>query len=171
MSDKPLVILGSSRSNGDTRHAVDLAMAGHEFELVDLLNYNFTFYDYEYRNRKDDFQAIVPKMLGAEKIIFATPVYWYAMSAPLKIFIDRFSDLVRVEKNQGRQLEGKKTFLISSGTDDNLPQGFEIPFQRTSEYLDMDYQGAVYLYSGGDNNLRQKSAQKIGVEFTKLLNN
>lgn len=170
MSVKKLVIFGSSRSHGDTRRAIDLALAGQEFELVDLLNHNLTFYDYEYRNRHDDFQNIVQKMLAAQKIIFATPVYWYAMSAPLKIFIDRFSDLVRFDKKEGRALKGKKTFLISSGTEESLPQGFEIPFQRTSEYLNMAYRGAAYLYSGNDGALRTTSEQAIGPLFTALLN-
>lgn len=39
--------------------------------------------------QKDDAAAIVSKMLSADVIVMATPVYFYAMSAQMKTLIDR----------------------------------------------------------------------------------
>ena len=53
-------------------------------------------------------------MVQYEQIIFATPIYWYAMSAQLKTFFDRMTDLLTIHKPLGRQLrKGKKMFLIA----------------------------------------------------------
>ena len=38
---------------------------------------------------KDDMQALYDKILSADKIIIASPIYFYALSAQTKIFIDR----------------------------------------------------------------------------------
>jgi hypothetical protein len=59
---------------------------------------------------------------------------------PLAIY-----DLLSTHKPIGKSLKGKSTFLISTGTDPELPEGFEIPFKLTSEYFEMRYQKAFYL--------------------------
>lgn len=33
-------------------------------------------------------------MIEADLVVFATPVYWYAMKGPMKDFLDRFSKFV-----------------------------------------------------------------------------
>jgi multimeric flavodoxin WrbA len=66
------------------------------------------------------------------------------MSALMKTFFDRFSDLITYRKTTGRQLKGKSTLLIAVGADQYLPDGYEIPFKSTSEYLDMNYLGHIY---------------------------
>jgi len=38
---------------------------------------------------KDDMQPLYQKIRNAQGIIFATPVYWFNMSAQMKLFIDR----------------------------------------------------------------------------------
>ena len=48
-----------------------------------------------------------------DTIIFATPVYWYSMSGILKVFIDRITDLLTIEKELGRKLRGKKMAVVS----------------------------------------------------------
>ena len=92
----------------------------------------------------DQYFILVDKLLLHETIVFATPVYWYAMSGLLKSFFDRFTDLVTIRKTLGRQLKGRKILVIAVGADEDLPAGFEVPFQRTANYLDMTYDGLVY---------------------------
>ena len=38
---------------------------------------------------KDDMQPLYQKIRNAQGIIFATPVYWFNMSAQMKLLIDR----------------------------------------------------------------------------------
>lgn len=77
-------------------------------------------------------------------IVFATPVYWYSMSGHMKVFFDRLTDLVTIQKKAGRQLKGKKMFVVAVGSDQALPIGFETPFQQTAAYLHMHYLGCYY---------------------------
>lgn len=107
-------------------------------------------YSYGHLNAEDAFGAIADAMAAAEKIVFATPVYWYAMSAPMKVFFDRLTDLTENRKAQGKALTGKSTWLMATGTDPELPLGFEVPFARTSDYFGMIYRGFAYLYTGTD---------------------
>ena len=45
-------------------------------------------------------------------------------------------------------MAGKDVWLIASGTEIALPDGFEVPFSRTAQYFDSGYRGAGYLYTG-----------------------
>ena len=141
----PLVILGSARADGDTRRAADIAFPAGTAELTILAHRRVGGYDYGHGNDTDDFQPIVDAMLRADRIVFATPVYWYAMSAPWKVFFDRLTELTETAKNKGRALAGRQVWLIATGTEDFLPEGFEVPFARTAQYFGMSYRGAAYL--------------------------
>jgi multimeric flavodoxin WrbA len=150
----PLIILGSARPDGETRRAVDLAFPPGTAELVVLPNFAIGGYDYQHFNADDAFGDIAPKMAEADKIVFATPVYWYAMSAPLKIFFDRLTDMTENLKALGKRLAGKPVWVIATGTENVLPEGFEEPFARTAGYFGMTYRGCAYLYTGTDRARR-----------------
>jgi multimeric flavodoxin WrbA len=84
-------------------------------------------------------------MTEVKNIVFATPVYWYAMSGVMKIFFDRLSDLISTSKPLGRGLAGKSVYLFSTGSELEMPDGFEVPFKRTAEYFDMNYVKSIYV--------------------------
>jgi multimeric flavodoxin WrbA len=67
------------------------------------------------------------------------------MSGVLKTFFDRFSDLISTSIPVGRSLKGKATYLFCTGSDDVLPQGFEIPLKKTSDYFEMNFKGSFYV--------------------------
>lgn len=50
----------------------------------------------------DDFTGLSARLLAADLIIFATPVYWFSVSGVMKIFMDRTQSLWH-----GRRLRGK----------------------------------------------------------------
>ena len=99
-------------------------------------------------------------MLRHHIIVFATPVYWYAMSGLMKTFFDRFTDIVTTKKHLGIQLKGKSSLLLAVGTDQELPDGFEIPFKLSSDYLNMTYQGCIY-----NSTMFQKHEEKLREEI------
>jgi multimeric flavodoxin WrbA len=141
----PLIILSSSRKNSNTEKLVKNLLKDHQYELVDLLDYSVAPYNYDgLYPLEDRFPELTKKMIAADAIIFASPVYWYSMSGILKNFFDRFTDIVTIYKEQGRQMQGKKVFLIAVGTDKKLPEGFEVPFRRTAEYLQMRFIASYY---------------------------
>lgn len=143
---KPMIITGSARYDGDTSHYTDHVFKDIDVDIADLLNYNISLYNYKGIYPADDeFDALVNEILRHNVIVFATPVYWYAMSANMKIFFDRLTDLVTTNKKAGRALKNKTTFLLVVGTDDNLPDAFDTPFALTSRYMDMHYKGSIYF--------------------------
>jgi len=165
LAAQPLVILGSARSNGETRRAVDLAFPQATARLAVLPDFAIGGYSYDHLNANDAFGTIADAMVATDKIVFATPVYWYAMSAPMKIFFDRLSDLTENRKTQGKSLRGKSAWMIATGSDEDLPQGFEVPFARTADYLGMHYRGCAYLYTGKDparRNADEQALQRFG---------
>jgi multimeric flavodoxin WrbA len=165
---RPLVILGSARPDGETRRAVDIAFPPGSVQLVALPHYTIGGYDYGHTNAGDDFSAIAEAMTAAQTIVFATPVYWYTMSAPLKIFFDRLTDLTENLKVQGKALAGKSVWVIATGTEAELPEGFEIPFARTADYFGMVYRGCAYLYTGDDAALRTTGEAALKTFAAKL---
>lgn len=141
-----IVILASARGESNTLEAVRRLCPVKDYELIDLRVKRIDFYDYEHpNNTEDDFLSVVQKMGDAETIVFATPVYWYAMSGLMKVFFDRLTELLSTHKPLGKALRGKKTYLIATGSESDLPPGFETPFKLTSEYFEMKYMKAFYL--------------------------
>ena len=142
MENKKVIILGSSRSNGNTTRIVDQIANQFGIDVVNLNNYSFSYYDYESKNRDDDFLPLIQDIIEKYDIlIFATPIYWYSMSGIMKVFFDRFSDLIRIEKETGRKLRGKKFAVISNSHDDTIEYDFYLPFRLSATYLGMDYLG------------------------------
>jgi multimeric flavodoxin WrbA len=142
--EQSVVILGTSRRDGNTRIAVERIVAGRAVEIVDLSRVEFSAYDYTHQNAQDGFIPLIESLAKKQLWILATPVYWYTMSAQLKVFLDRLSDLITIRKDLGRLLRGKSLAVVTSGTDASLPQGFESPFSLTCEYLGMKYVGVFY---------------------------
>lgn len=166
---KPFVVLGAARQAGETRHAVDIAFPSGSINLTVLSEHHIGGYDYAHANADDDFLTIVDAMQTAKTVVLATPVYWYAMSAPMKIFFDRLSDLLETSKERGRKMAGRDVWLIASGADTALPDGFEVPFSRTAQYFNCSYRGAAYLYTGDDPDTRQLSEAALAAFGQKVL--
>jgi multimeric flavodoxin WrbA len=148
MKSEVLVILGSSREDSNTLTAVKNLCPFAEYELLDLRNFNINHYNYDHKiNATDDFHSIASKLDVAHTVIFATPVYWYSMTGRMKVLFDRFTELLSTYKEVGKRLRTKKCYVISCGTDAELPEGFEVPFRLTAKYFNMEYCGALYLKS------------------------
>lgn len=96
-----LILSSSPRVNGNSdllcsQFAKGAKEAGHQVEIVHLNNKKIhpCYGCYSCDNsgacfQKDDMAELLPKMLEADVIVFASPVYFYSMSGQLKVFIDR----------------------------------------------------------------------------------
>lgn len=141
-----IIIMGSSRSDGETRKMAD-ALAGHtDSKIIDLREKKISYFDYEHQNLDDDFFPTMEEILQYDSIVFATPVYWFSMSAIMKTFFDRFSDLLHQRKDLGYQMKGKNMFLLTNSSTALLTKHFETPFKDTADYLSMEYKGYVHGY-------------------------
>lgn len=105
MSKKVLIISTSLRKGGNSEtlakeFAKGAQAAGHSVETVCLHNKTIGFCIGCLACQKtgrcvihDDANAIIQKMLTAEVIAFATPIYFYEMSGQMKTMLDRSNPL------------------------------------------------------------------------------
>lgn len=101
MSKKVLILSSSPRKKGNSSALCDRWMEGaaeahHQVEKIVLadLQINYCTGCYACRKngkcaQKDDMAPLLDKMLAADVIVMATPVYFYTMSAQMKTVIDR----------------------------------------------------------------------------------
>ncbi|MGC6430773.1 MAG: flavodoxin family protein [Jejuia sp.] len=142
-----VIIQASSRSDGDTSKVVQYVASKYDIYVINLKTKSIGHYDYDYNNEDDDFLELITEIIKKYDIlIFATPVYWYSMSGILKVFFDRISDLLRIHKDTGRKLRGKRMAMISISNHDDLKEGFTMPFMESANYLGMNYIGDTHAY-------------------------
>lgn len=143
-----LIINGSARLNGDTQKFISRLTEGIAFDQLNLLEHFFIPYNYENQYPlEDQFDTFAKEILYHKHIIFATPVYWYAMSGRMKNLFDRLTGWVTLNKEVGRNLKSKTAKLVAVGTDGTLPDGFVTPFAMTANYMEMDFKGHQYFNS------------------------
>lgn len=151
------IVLGSARRRGNTEQLC--RHASHQLAALpscvrpvvfDLADYNIGAYDYLHRNRGDDFLPLMHDVMGFERIVLATPMYWYAPSGIMKTFLDRLSDLLTIEKDLGRQLRDKCVALLATGGDPSPPACFEDVFRLTWQHLGASHAGMLYCACPGD---------------------
>lgn len=118
-----LIVLGSPRKNGNStalaKRAADGAKsAGAECETICLHEMHIkpcNACDYCLKRPghvcilKDDMQKLYPKLIKADVIVMAGPVYWFTVSAQIKLFMDRWYALIG---KSGHALKGKKIGII-----------------------------------------------------------
>ncbi|QRM89652.1 FMN reductase [Lacinutrix sp. WUR7] len=144
---KIVILQGSSRSFGDTYKIVNHLVSKSNYDVIDLNTKVIGQYDYEYKNAVDDFMDVITEVItNYDTIIFATPVYWYTMSGIMKAFFDRISDVIRTEKDLGRQLRGKNMAMISTSNSNDIIKGFNMPFVASANYLGMHYLGDIHTW-------------------------
>lgn len=155
--NKNVIIAGSSRKQGNTGNVIEVLRKYLDFDIIDLNDFNFSYYDYEHQNKEDDFLPLIRRIIdNYDNLIFVTPVYWYAMSGIMKTFFDRFTDLLDSEYELGRQLQQKSMAVISSSAGNHLGDHFWLPFIETAGYLGMNYIGHIHTIERIDNEVLLK---------------
>ena len=122
-----LIISASGRKNGNSdllcdQFAKGAREAGHTVEKIRLAEKKIGYCTGCYACRKlgkciqnDDTNDLVEKMLSADAIVLATPVYFYSMNAQLKALIDR---TVSRWTDFGR-FKGTEFWLVITAADEN----------------------------------------------------
>ncbi|MBR2928756.1 MAG: flavodoxin family protein [Oscillospiraceae bacterium] len=101
MSKKVLILSGSPRKNGNSDLLCDEFMkgaieAGHQVEKIRVADKNIGYCRACYGCKgtgvcviKDDMTEVLQKMIDADVLVLASPVYFYSIDAQLKTVIDR----------------------------------------------------------------------------------
>jgi len=149
---KILTILGSPRNKetGNTGKVLDwvekqLLADGHEVQSLHIIDFDvqgcgecFSCKGEEQpelcANEDDDANMIFEKMIEADRVLLATPVFCWGFPAQLKCLIDRMYCLVEdytLKPDYGSKLKGKPMALLvtsggpEKGNADILPEIFE----------------------------------------------
>ena len=153
---KVLAVVGSPRKGGNTDVLIDqlisgAAGAGAEVEKIYLNDLKITPCQACYACKKkpgcviqDDMQKLYPKVLAADAILFGTPVYWWTVSAQMKLFLDRWFALMDADYQS--LVKGKRAALAVVCQDPDT-KGMTAPiihmFKEGLEFIGVKYVGEV----------------------------
>ena len=126
---KVLGIMGSPRMHGNTDLLLDRALDGAGSEaaeveklIVDRLNIAPCREYYGCTSDgncviRDDMDGVYPRLLEADRIIVASPIFFYGLTAQLKALIDRCQALWarKYVLRQGRPDSGRKGAFVAVG--------------------------------------------------------
>jgi multimeric flavodoxin WrbA len=120
----------------------------------------------------DDMQLLYPKIRDADAIVYASPVYWFTISAQLKLFMDRCYALGGgSDYAASHALAGKRIgIVLTYGGDDPFDSGAINAirmFQDVFNYLPAEIAGMVYGCASGPGEIQQDTglmaeAQELG---------
>lgn len=150
---KVLILNGSPRRGGNTEiiaqtfaeaarqkgHLVDVVNA-YETRVAPCLACNHCL-DVEKGVcvQKDGMETIRPLFDAADAIVFASPIYFFTLSAQLKCVIDRFYAPNKVG------IRPKKSFLLLDSHSPNVFEGAIATFQSINRYLKWECGGILTL--------------------------
>ena len=163
---KIVVLMGSSNKNGSTAILVDsfvqgAAEAGHNCEVIDICRADIhpctgcVRCGYEGPCvQKDDVEVIRGKLLSADMVVFATPLYYYGMTAQLKAVVDRFC--AYNSSLNGRHLKSA-LLTVAWNADDWTFEALTAHYKTLVRYIHFEDMGMVLGYGCGTPAMTKQS--------------
>jgi len=105
----------------------------------------------------DDAKKVLRKMIDADVIVIATPLYFFAASAPIMILVDRMFSLYKWDNaadTMTTPLKGKTLVLIASAYEDVGLDALEKPFKLTADYTSMKFESLLIPDAGVSGDIR-----------------
>lgn len=163
---KIVILKGSPNRHGSSNMLAEsfskgAAEAGHEIIEIDAAHTNVSpcigcvHCGYEGQcSLSDDMDIFRKQILDADMIVFVTPLYYYGMSAQLKILIDRFCS-----RNFSIQQKHMKSALltVAYNSDDWTFDALEAHYDILIRYLNLDDCGRVLGYGCGTPSMTKSS--------------
>lgn len=163
---KIIVLQGSPNQHGSSNMLADYFIrgaeeAGHTVRVIDAAHANIhpctgcIHCGYEGPCvQKDDVEKFRRDILEADMMVFVTPLYYYGMSAQLKILIDRFCAF-----NSSIQRKHMKAALLTAAwnNDSWTFDALEAHYKTMVQYLNMKDMGMVLGKGCGTPSMTQHS--------------
>jgi len=185
MSKYILVLKGSPREKGNSSLLADRAAAGAKDAGAEVESFDLQMMNIQPCNAcemchetpgadcvlEDDMSKLYPRLKRADGIVIATPIYWFTMTAQIKLCIDRWYAL---EGPQGNALAGKPFgFILTYGDTDPFISGAINAirtFQDMCRYLRATISGFVYGTASDVGDVLKKpelmeNAYKLGYKL------
>ncbi len=178
---------GSARKNGKTAELLSLVMEsikklGAEVEVYHLIEHPIRFCMGCYSedppscnpqhctqgNLADAMKGFHQKLLFADGVVFATPVYWFGMSALMKAFIERLTSL----ENTGKMLTGRVAGFVAAGEEDGAMMAISHLMAVTSD-MGFIFPPMPFTYYIGRGSIHDdpesvEYARRLGRNLVKL---
>lgn len=183
-NDRPkvLVLLGSPRKKGNSAALAGQIIAGAESAGVETETIHLQRLDISpcracYTCQKkdsagcaidDDMQSLYQKLVEAGGWVLACPVYWFSLSAQMKLFMDRLFGLVAYDRDPFRRK--RIAIAMSYGDKDPFVSGcvnalrtFQDAFRYTgSRIVGMVYGSALEPGDIEKNSVLMDEAREVG---------
>lgn len=163
---KIVVLQGSPNKNGSSNMLANAFLegarsAGHVVDVIDAAHANIhpctgcVHCGYEGPCvQKDDVDGIRARILAADMMVFVTPLYYYGMSAQLKILVDRFCAF-----NSSIQRKHMKSAMIAAAwnADGWTFDALEAHYHTLVRYLNFKDMGAIWGKGCGTPSMTRSS--------------
>ena len=163
---KIVVLMGSPNRHGSTSILVEqfrrgAEESGHSVEVLDVCHRNIhpctgcVRCGYEGPCvQKDDTEEIRGKLLSSDMVVFATPLYYYGMTAQLKTVVDRFCAY-----NSSLNSRHLKSALLTVAwnADDWTFDALEAHYHTLVRYINFEDMGMVLGYGCGTPSMTKRS--------------
>ena len=167
---KIIVLMGSPNKNGSTsilmeQFKLGAEESGHAVEVIDVCHADIhpctgcVRCGYEGPCvQKDDVEDIRRTLLSADMVVFATPLYYYGMTAQLKTVIDRFCAY-----NSSLNSRHLKSALLAVAwnADDWTFDALEAHYKTLVRYINFEDKGMVLGYGCGTPSMTTHSKYPI----------
>ena len=161
-----VILQGSPNLKGSTsilaeNFTMGAEEAGHKVKRLDLSKMNIkpctgcVACGYEGSCvQKDDNEILKKEILGADMIVFATPLYYYGMSAQLKIAVDRFCSY-----NSSLHAKHMRSALLTVAwnADDWTFDALSAHYKTLVRYCNFNDQGMVLGHGCGTPGMTKRS--------------
>ena len=189
MANKIIIVKGSPRKNGNSAILAEQVAAGAEAVGAEVKSFYLHGMDIQPCDAcdacqgvadldcviEDDMQILYPKLREADAVVYASPIYWFTVSAQMKLFMDRCYGLGGdSDEIEYHALAGKRIgIVLTYGGDDPFDSGAVNAirtFQDMFNYIPAEIAGIVYGYASDAGKIRQnqevmKEAYELGREL------
>lgn len=179
-----LFLLGSARRDGNTellcRHAARslpdsisqtwLHLFDHQLPLFEDIRHHESR---KYSLGTESEKTLLEATLAATDIVIGSPVYWYSVSASVKLYLDHWSAWMRLEGVDFKaRMAGKTLWSISTLSDEDWSgaQPLVDMMKFGADYMNMNWGGALLGYGNrpGDVMNDQPSLERAEKFFESV---
>ena len=106
-------------------------------------------------------EALWSQTARATDLVFATPIYWYALPAPAKLWLDHWSGFLdHPDLNFAQTMRGKSLWLMTTRADPDpgVARPIEEALRQTARWLGMEWGGALHAIADGVDEVQTSTA-------------
>ncbi len=176
---KILILSGSPKKDGNTAALVNWFSEGARSKAAQVEIVNTAYLKYKSTGCtscracqksdlyecviKDEATPVLKRMAAADVIVMATPLYFFAASAQLKLIFDRMFSLYKWDNDTGAMktvLKSKTLVLIASAFEDVGLDALAKPFALTAEYTGMKFESLLVINAGVSGDIKNKAGAR-----------